>query len=85
MARCANGDISTDGSPCDHDNRMVHPHDGSVLQLSEEYRPVIKCVDPVHGNPVSCDHDDIINWSSLPQDENGFTPTKVVVGGPSAK
>jgi len=44
---------------------------------------VIKCKDPVHGNPITCDHDDIIAWGALGKDENGFTPTKVVLGGPS--
>jgi hypothetical protein len=40
-------------------------------------------MDPVHGNPISCDTDDITDYSALPKDENGFTPVKVVVGGPS--
>ena len=85
VARCNNDATSTDMNACDHHNRMAHPHDQTVVQLEEEsmYRPVIKCVDPVHGNPISCDHDDIVNWSALPKDSNGFTPTKVVLGGPS--
>ena len=80
VARCNAGDVSKDSAPCDHDNRMEHPHDGTTLQL--QYRPPIKCIDPIHGNPVSCDHDDIMDWSALPKDENGFTPTKIVPGGP---
>jgi hypothetical protein len=44
---------------------------------------VIKCKDPVHGNPITCDHDDIVSWGALGKDENGFTPTKEVIGGPS--
>lgn len=98
VARCTSG-ISTDGTPCDHDNRMTHNHDNTVgyqagtgstqndfnLQLDEQvaYRPAIKCMDPVHGNPISCDNDDIDDNSALAKDENGFTPVKVVKGGPS--
>merc|ERR1712127_440224 len=29
VARCTSG-ISTDGTPCDHDNRMTHNHDDTV-------------------------------------------------------
>ena len=63
-------------------NNMEHAHDGTAVQL--EYRPAIKCMDPIHGNPVTCDHDDIneANQDPLPKDENGFTPTRVVEGGP---
>ena len=98
VARCTSG-ISTDGTPCDHDNRMTHNHDNTVgyqagtgstqndfnLMLDEQvaYRPAIKCKDPVHGNPISCDNDDIDDNSALAKDENGFTPVKVVNGGPS--
>ena len=64
---------------------MAHPHDGTVVQLDAEFRPAIKCRDPVHGNPISCNYDDISNYSALPKDENGFTPTKEVLGGPSFK
>ena len=89
VARCRDGQISTDREPCDQDNRTTHRHDNTVassrefIQLSEEWRPVIKCKDPIHGNPITCDHDDITAWGALPKDENGFTPTKVVLGGPS--
>ena len=86
VARCDNGEIGSDGHACDHDNRLRHAHDGTTyLQLEEEYRPVIKCIDPVHGNPISCDHNDITDFKKLDKDSNGFTPTKVVVGGPSAE
>ena len=81
VAKCGKDGMSTDSHPCDHDNRREHPHDGTTLQL--EYRPVIKCIDPIHGNPISCDHDDIADWSADAKDENGFTPTKIVLGGPS--
>ena len=89
VARCIEGQISTDREPCDHDNRMPHRHDNTVdsskefVQISEEWRPVIKCRDPIHGNPITCDHDDITDWAPLKKDENGFTPTKEVLGGPS--
>ena len=90
VARCNGDHTSSDINACDHDNRMAHKHDNVVtlqtnnmVQLSEEYRPVIKCIDPVHGNPISCDHDDITSFAPLAKDENGFTPTKVVLGGPS--
>ena len=60
---------------------MPHPHDGTVLQLS--YRPPIKCFDPKTHNPISCDYDDINDYSPLAKDENGFTPVKEVQGGPT--
>ena len=81
VARCNPGQVSKDSAPCDHDNRMPHPHDGTVVQLS--YRPPIKCIDPATNNPISCDYDDISDYSPLPKDENGFTPIKVVPGGPT--
>ena len=78
VARCNSGDVSTDSHACDHNNNMEHPHDGTTLQIS--FRPPIKCIDPIHGNPISCDHDDIdsTNDQPLPKDENGFTPVKEV-------
>ena len=101
VARCTSG-ISTDGTPCDHDNRMTHNHDDTThwqagtgstqndfnVQLDEQirYRPAIGCVDPVHGNPISCDNDDIVDETVrylAPKDENGFTPRTIVTGGPS--
>ena len=85
VARCNNNDVSKDDTPCDHDNRMAHPHDNTVhnlVQLSEEMRPVIKCKDPVTGNPISCDYDDIVDYNPLPKDVNGFTPINEVLGGP---
>ena len=30
----------------------------ALLQTESEWRPEIKCRDPVHGNPISCDWDD---------------------------
>jgi hypothetical protein len=89
VARCLPGQISTDREPCDQDNRTTHRHDNTVassreyLQIEEQWRPVIKCKDPEHGNPISCDHDDITSYAPLSKDSNGFTPTKVVLGGPS--
>ena len=87
VARCNRNDVSKDDTPCDHDNRMSHPHDNAVhnlVQLEEnvEYRPVIKCMDPTHSNPITCDFDDITDYRSLPKDGNGFTPVKEVLGGP---
>ena len=88
VAKCKAGQTSSDKQPCDHDNRMEHKHDGTVgktlVQLNAEYRPVIKCKEAGHGNPVTCDYNDVteLNDSPAPKDENGFTPTKVVLGGP---
>jgi hypothetical protein len=61
---------------------MAHAHNDTVLL---QYRPAIKCIDPIHGNPISCDEDDISPdmLAPLPQDENGFTPIRIVKGGPS--
>ena len=85
VARCKAGQTSTDSQPCDHHNNMDHSLDGTVghlVQLQEEYRPVIKCKEANHGNPVTCDYDDIVDDAPAPKDENGFTPTKVILGGP---
>jgi hypothetical protein len=94
VARCDGSRTSSDINPCDHDNHMAHAHDNTVtlqlagpgnsaaVQLSADYRPVTKCMDPVHGNPISCDHDDITEFAPLAKDENGFTPTREQVGGP---
>ena len=62
---------------------MQHPHDGTAVQL--DARPPIKCIDPVHGNPITCDVDDIdkTNRDPLPKDALGFTPQKIILGGPS--
>ena len=82
VARCKPGQKSYDSNPCDHNNNSEHPHDGTVLQM--EFRPPIKCKDPLNGNPISCDYDDIneMNDQPLAKDENGFTPTKEIFGGP---
>eukprot|EP00356_Strombidium_inclinatum_P013718 CAMPEP_0170493570 /NCGR_PEP_ID=MMETSP0208-20121228/14117_1 /TAXON_ID=197538 /ORGANISM="Strombidium inclinatum, Strain S3" /LENGTH=200 /DNA_ID=CAMNT_0010769517 /DNA_START=1 /DNA_END=603 /DNA_ORIENTATION=+ len=82
VARCQPGHTSSDHDACDHNNNMEHAHDDTTLQLS--FRPAIKCKDPIHGNPISCDHDDIneSNWNDLPKDDKGITPVKEVVGGP---
>ena len=32
--------------------------EAAFLQTESEFRPEIKCRDPVHGNPISCDWDD---------------------------
>ena len=62
------------------------PSTSRLIQLNTEFRPAIKCKDPDHGNPVSCDDDDInqTNGSPLPKDENGFLPVKIIEGGPDA-
>lgn len=85
VARCTAGQVSTDSFPCDHNNTMQHPHDGTAIQTVAEARPKIKCVDPVHGNPITCDWDDIDtkNGQALPKDALGFTPQKVIEGGPN--
>jgi len=66
---------------------MAHPHDGTAVQVSvnKSFRPKIKCIDPIHGNPISCDWDDIdtMNGGSLPKDALGFTPQKILPGGPN--
>ena len=85
VARCKAGQVSTDLQPCDDTINNNHPLDGTVGHLVQlEYRPAIKCIEGSHGNPISCDHDDItsLNDQPLPKDENGFTPTKVILGGP---
>ena len=85
VARCTAGQVSTDSFPCDHNNTMEHPHDGTALQM--EYRPAIRCIDPIHGNPISCDHDDTDGKAGdqLPKDALGFTPQKIIEGGPNVK
>ena len=88
VARCNGNQMSSDYAPCDHDNRLQHAHNGttgtwnSLVMLDAEYRPVIKCFDPTTNNPVTCDTNDIQDYSPLDQDENGFTPVKEVPGGP---
>merc|ERR1712167_534326 len=68
--------------------RYRNPLDQSwnFVQVSEEFRPPIKCKDPIHGNPITCDHDDIepgVNDAPLGKDaESGLTPVKVIEGGP---
>ena len=85
--------ISNDEDACDHDNRMRHTHDGTVgsqdwsyIQTDDKFRPPIKCKDPIHGNPITCDHDDIepgVNDAPLPKKaDSGLTPVKVIPGGP---
>ena len=83
VARCTAGQVSTDSFPCDHNNNMEHPHDGTAVQIAA--RPPIKCIDPVHGNPITCDWDDIdkTNRDPLPKDALGFTPQKIIEGGPN--
>ena len=70
---------------------MRHAHDGTVgdhdsTYVQTEFRPPIKCKDPVHGNPISCDHDDIepgVNDAPLGKKaDSGLTPVKVIPGGP---
>ena len=67
VARCNGKHISSDIDPCDHDNKMAHKHDNVVTltQLEAEFRPEIKCKDPVHGNPITCDYDDITDFGKL--------------------
>ena len=63
-------------------NSWPSVNESSLVQLNA--RPPIKCVDPIHGNPISCDDDDIneSNRGQLPKDEAGFVPVKVIPGGP---
>ena len=84
VARCTAGQVSTDDFPCDHNNTMEHPLDGTVIQVDSSYRPPIKCHDPIHGNPVSCDWDDITKMNRAPIKANEFdyTHQKIVPGGP---
>jgi hypothetical protein len=43
-------------------------------------------MDPIYGNPISCDIDDITRLNSgRPKDALGFTPIKVIEGGPNVK
>ena len=88
VARCGTRqDESTDEFACDGNNVNPHPHDGSVVQTAEQvvFRPPIKCKDPVFGNPVSCDDDDIgARNEENPKNAMGETEVKVIVGGPSA-
>ena len=94
VARCAPDENPSDEWACDHSAEFRrHLHDGTVgqdlqpaaaafAQLS--YRPPIKCKDPVFGNPISCDTDDItvVNQART-KDIWNMTPIKVVVGGPT--
>lgn len=55
--------------------------------MSEEFRPPIKCVGTVMGNPISCDWNDIDESNSAPLPKKGgliegLTPVKEVAGGP---
>jgi len=56
-------------------------------KIESQFRPPIKCKDPEFGNPISCDDDDItrINGGPAPKDALGFTPIKVIEGGPRVK
>ena len=86
VAKCASrATESTDEFACDGANVNPHPHDGTVVQLDAEaaFRPEIKCKDPKFGNPVSCDSDDINDFSN-PKNAMGETEVKVIVGGPDA-
>jgi len=49
------------------------------LESEVEYRPPNKCVDPIFGNPVSCDYEDSTKPNAKPLGKN--TPVKVLVGG----
>ena len=31
VARCTSGQVSTDSFPCDHNNNMEHPHNGTAV------------------------------------------------------
>lgn len=54
----------------------------SELQLA--YRPPIKCKDPITGNPISCDWDDITELNDeRSKDKMGMTKEKEVEGGPT--
>lgn len=44
-----------------------------------QYRPANKCIDPIFGNPVSCDFEDDSEPSQKFLGKN--TPTKILVGG----
>ena len=85
VARCAPGQISTDSNPCDDNSKGPHHLDGTQLQL--EYRPPIKCIDPVTENPISCDWNDIDETNDMPLPKkggiSGLTPVKEVPGGPT--
>jgi len=91
VARCAPDEIPSDQFACDHSNEMRrHHHDGTVgMDLEPEaafvqFRPPIKCKDPVFGNPISCDTDDITDANDdHVKDIWNMTPVKVVVGGPT--
>ena len=85
VARCgARTDESTDEFACDHNNVNPHPHDGTFVAVDAAFRPPIKCKDPVFGNPISCDDDDIGDRNSdMPKNEMGVTEIKVIEGGPN--
>merc|ERR1740139_102053 len=76
---------TSDSWPCDDNSKGPHHLDGTTLQL--EYRPPIKCFDPITSNPISCDWNDIdeTNSGDLPKKGglSGLTPTKSVPGGPT--
>ena len=83
VARCTPGQVSSDSNACDHNSKGPHALDGTTF-VQTEFRPPLKCKDPVHGNPITCDHDDLTpdTLAPLPK-EKGLTPVKVVVGGPT--
>ena len=57
VARCAPGQVSTDSSPCDHNNNGVHPLDGTTLQLTEQWPSVARCAPgQVSTDSAPCDH-----------------------------
>ena len=67
VARCDEDGIPSDQWACDHANKFrLHNHDGTLgkdmtaafVMTGAEFRPEIKCRDPVHGFPISCDWDD---------------------------
>ena len=75
-----------DGSVTDHRFQYANPGYYTQVQTAEQinFRPPIKCKDPVHGNPISCDHDDIdASNEENPKNEMGETEVKVIEGGPS--
>merc|ERR1719263_1065078 len=85
VARCAEDQVSSDETPCDHNSKGFRTLDHTEdVQL--EARPPIKCIEPLHGNPISCDADDINSDNDAPLPPKGGLggkrPTKIIVGGP---
>jgi hypothetical protein len=76
-----NNNHNLDGTTGSLDNSKAIQLDESV-----NYRPAIKCIEGSHGNPISCDYDDIEAKNEEPlfkDPATGLTSTKIILGGPT--